>query len=176
MQGRWRGDDGRGYDRPPHVTELPSLDTCKVDMVASVSLRGREGGGTAELSGDVAGALRSSQGGGDKPHCLQQSAVRRLMPTECEALQGFPRNYTRIPGLTSWRDVSPEEDISALVACGLQVRQTKKGKWRVNDPDGPRYKALGNSMAVPVIRWICRRIETELRRTGLVKESSNLAG
>ncbi len=132
--------------------------------VMSVSLRGRDGGGTAELSGDVAGALRSSQGGGDKPHFLQQSAVRRLMPTECEALQGFPRNYTRIPGLTSWRDVSPEgEDISALVACGLQARQTKKGTWRVNDPDGPRYKALGNSMAVSVMRWIGQRIDAAAR-------------
>jgi DNA (cytosine-5)-methyltransferase 1 len=43
-------------------------------------------------------------------------------------------------------------------AQGMQVRQTKKGKWRVNDVDGPRYKALGNSMAVPVMRWIGARI------------------
>ena len=56
-------------------------------------------------------------------------AVRRLTPVECEALQGFPKNYTNIP----WRK---KED----------------------SPDGPRYKALGNSMAVPVMNWIGRRI------------------
>lgn len=58
-------------------------------------------------------------------------AVRRLTATECEFLQGFPRNYTMIP----WKK-KPAED------C----------------PDGPRYKALGNSMAVPVMAWIGTRI------------------
>ena len=56
--------------------------------------------------------------------------VRRLTPVECERLQGFPDNYTNIP----WRK-KPES------------------------PDGPRYKALGNSMAVPVMRWIGERIQ-----------------
>jgi DNA (cytosine-5)-methyltransferase 1 len=54
--------------------------------------------------------------------------VRRLTPVECERLQGFPDGYTDIP----W-----------------------KGKPA---PDGPRYKALGNSMAVPCMAWIGRRI------------------
>jgi DNA (cytosine-5)-methyltransferase 1 len=59
----------------------------------------------------------------------QAMAVRRLTPIECERLQGFPDNYTNIP-------------------------------WRKSDesPDGPRYKALGNSMAVPVMAWIGQRI------------------
>ena len=57
-------------------------------------------------------------------------AVRRLTPIECERLQGFPDNYTNIP----WRK-QPES------------------------PDGPRYKALGNSMAVPVMGWIGKRIQ-----------------
>jgi DNA (cytosine-5)-methyltransferase 1 len=96
----------------------------------SVSLRGRDGGGTAELSGNVATALRSSQGGGDKPHCLHLSAVRRLTPREAERLMGFPDDYTLIP------------------------YRNKPAK------DAPRYKALGNSMAVPVMRWIGKRIET----------------
>ena len=56
-------------------------------------------------------------------------AVRRLTPVECERLQGFPDNYTNIP----WRN-KPES------------------------PDGPRYKALGNSMAAPVMKWIGERI------------------
>lgn len=59
-------------------------------------------------------------------------AVRRLTPVECERLQGFPDDYTRIP----WKKKPAEE-------C----------------PDGGRYKALGNSMAVNCMRWIGRRIE-----------------
>lgn len=59
----------------------------------------------------------------------RSAAVRRLVVEECEALQGFPRSYTLIP---------------------------YRGKPAA---DGPRYKALGNSMAVPVVRWILRRIE-----------------
>ena len=68
---------------------------------------------------------------GDR-HAMQYGhQVRRLTPIECERLQGFPDNYTRI----SWRNKSPDD-------C----------------PDGPRYKAMGNSMAVPVMRWIGERI------------------
>ena len=61
----------------------------------------------------------------------QNLAVRRLTPIECERLQGFPDDYTRIP----YRNKPAEK-------C----------------PDGPRYKALGNSMAVPVMRWIGERV------------------
>ena len=60
---------------------------------------------------------------------LQVMQVRRLSPKECERLQGFPDNYTDIQS---------------------------KGK---PTPDGPRYKALGNSMAVPVMAWIGKRIQ-----------------
>lgn len=98
----------------------------------AVSIRGREGGATAELSGDANPALRASQGGGDKPHILLPSAVRRLTPEECEALQGFPRGFTRIP----WKKKPAEQ-------C----------------PDGPRYKAIGNSMAVPCVRWVFERLD-----------------
>lgn len=97
-------------------------------VAIAVSLRGREGGATAELTEGASPALRASQGGGDKPHVLT-TAVRRLTPRECERLQGFPDNFTLIP---------------------------YRGKPAA---DGPRYKALGNSMAVPVVRWIGRRID-----------------
>lgn len=182
------------------------------NAVLSVALRGREGGATAELGDEIAGCLRASSGGGDKPHvlvpvahvdvmptmragtpnggsghgarsgdskdeyvvpvfydtayttklhntgsnnagkifeertpCLDAcspapalltaSQVRRLTPVECERLQGFPDGYTAIP----WR-----------------------GKPANQCPDGPRDKALGNSWAVPVARWIGRRIHTQL--------------
>ena len=86
---------------------------------------------------DPAFTLRSrSTAGGINDMTAYQSegqyVVRRLTPLECERLQGFPDNYTRIP----W-----------------------KGKPAEECPDGPRYKAIGNSMAVPVMRLIGERIE-----------------
>jgi DNA (cytosine-5)-methyltransferase 1 len=63
---------------------------------------------------------------------LQTMAIRRLTPKECERLQGFPDDWTKIP----YRNKPAEQ-------C----------------PDGPRYKACGNSMAVPVMRWIGTRIQ-----------------
>jgi len=76
-----------------------------------------------------------SASGGQAPAVAENSSirsgVRRLMPHELERLQGFPDGYTAIP----WR-----------------------GKPASECPDGPRAKALGNSMAVPVMRWIGERI------------------
>lgn len=68
---------------------------------------------------------------GDKPAGVNPMLVRRLTPLECERLQGFPDGHT----LIAW-----------------------KGKPADECPDGPRYKAIGNSMAVPVMRWIGKRI------------------
>jgi DNA (cytosine-5)-methyltransferase 1 len=76
---------------------------------------------------DIAFAQGRNNGGENV--MVQAMAVRRLTPTECERLQGFPDSYTDIKS---------------------------KGK---PTPDGPRYKALGNSMAVPVMAWIGQRIE-----------------
>jgi DNA (cytosine-5)-methyltransferase 1 len=95
----------------------------------------RESGQGYWMQDDIAGTLRAE--GEDRPsrpsHVIQQQAmqVRRLTPVECERLQGFPDGYTEIP----WRKKPATE-------C----------------PDGPRYKALGNSMAVPVMAWIGKRI------------------
>lgn len=97
------------------------------------ALRGREDGAQAEIHGDgqLVGALRSASGGATRD-MIATTAVRRLTPRECERLQGFPDDFTAIP----WR-----------------------GKGTDQCPDGPRYKALGNSMAVPVMAWIGRRIQ-----------------
>lgn len=122
------------------------------------ALRGREHGAVPETHEDGAnvGALRAANGGssrdyvafhhtqdpihGDVSPCLSKSVdgmgiatsvgVRRLTPTECERLQGFPDGWTDVP---------------------------YRGKPAA---DGPRYKALGNSMAVPVMRWIGACIAT----------------
>jgi DNA (cytosine-5)-methyltransferase 1 len=79
--------------------------------------------------------LRREAGGEGACVMTPAAQVRRLTPTECERLQGFPDGYTRIP----WR-----------------------GKGADECPDGPRYKALGNSMAVPCMRWIGERILSSL--------------
>lgn len=92
------------------------------------------------LGGEVTIAIDASYSKGcggtsaaERPVVASNSTVRRLTPVECERLQGFPDNFTAIP----W------------------------GKKEAADcPDGPRYKALGNSMAVPVMRWIGERINT----------------
>ena len=85
----------------------------------------REAG--ADPSFTTTTTLKASAGN-QTPHvAYPPMAVRRLTPVECERLQGFPDNWSRI----SWKG-KPEEE------C----------------PDGPRYKACGNSMAVPVMRWI----------------------
>lgn len=78
-----------------------------------------------------------SKGQGGIAIVEQQARVRKLTPIECERLQGFPDNYTQIP----W-----------------------KGKPAEECPDSPRYKAIGNSWAVPCVRWIGKRIQSELEK------------
>jgi len=89
-----------------------------------------------QLTGDIHCPLRTAPRHG-APATLQSMAVRRLTPVECERLQGFPDNYSQIP----W-----------------------KGKPANECPDGPRYKACGNSMAVPVMRWIGERIQKQIEQ------------
>jgi DNA (cytosine-5)-methyltransferase 1 len=114
----WR-DDGTAY----------TLEARQVPQAVAFDLRGRDGGAMPEGPHDTA-SIRAASGGSSRSYVAEQWAVRRVTPTECERLQGFPDNYTDI------------------------------GNGRGGPtPDGPRYKALGNSMAVNVMRWIGRRIE-----------------
>ena len=92
---------------------------------AELRYEGGDGAITGSLSG---GGGKAGQG---MPSAQVGASVRRLIPRECERLQGMPDDYTLIP----WRG-KPAED------C----------------PDGPRYKAIGNSKAVIVVRWIGQRI------------------
>ncbi|WP_416231897.1 DNA cytosine methyltransferase [Pseudomonas parafulva] len=102
--------------------------------------RGREGGRSLEVGGDIAYALTAPGDGGrsQERNVLTGSAVRRLTPRECERLQGFPDDYTLIP---------------------------YRGRVAGLCPDGPRYKAIGNSKAVPVVRWIGQRLQQQLERS-----------
>jgi DNA (cytosine-5)-methyltransferase 1 len=111
-------------------TISPTLDKSKTPAVA------------VPLTNVVAPTLTASNDPSRSPQSTEvtnqvasvyaaSTAVRRLTPVECERLQGFPDNYTQIP----W---------NKKVAIGC--------------PDGLRYKAMGNSMAVPVMNWIGKRI------------------
>lgn len=112
------------------------------------------------FSTETTPTLTASQGPAvGRPHM----AVRRLIPEECEALQGFPRGYTRIPNWNGWRAMDASETPESCAAEGLEVRRSPSGKWRVRDVDGPRYKALGNSWAVPCVAWIGRRITAQIQ-------------
>lgn len=156
-QGSGVRDDGAAY----------TLEARNKVQAVAFDMRGREGGAMPEGPHDTANIRAASGGssrsyvafaqntrdevrliGGDgqsvgalaaEPGMKQQAyvagpqmAVRRLTPTECERLQGFPDNFTCIP---------------------------YRGKPADQCPDGPRYKALGNSMAVPCMRWIGERIQ-----------------
>jgi site-specific DNA-cytosine methylase len=118
---------------------IPDVMSTLLSSTAGVS---RPGNAATEhetyipMAGSVSPALTASNNPSRSPQSSEVTqqvaavhaasmAVRRLTPTECERLQGFPDGYTNI----------------------------KEGC-----PDGPRYKALGNSMAVPVMRWIGERI------------------
>jgi DNA (cytosine-5)-methyltransferase 1 len=188
-----------------------------VGMAITVALRGREGGATAELGGDVATALRASSGGGDKPHVLTYSqdhgspikpseicptltkdgpsgsaggngadvlsltsAVRRLTPRECERLQGFqflvapdyPKawqddagrwwspDYTAIP-YNKVSEAKLDADWVKYMARGNPKNLTRADVARLA-ADGPRYKALGNSWAVPLFNWLGKRIASHM--------------
>lgn len=74
--------------------------------------------------------------------------------------QGFPIGYTLLPDAKGKRKPDDLSDsIDYLVALGFPLEHARRV---AATPDGPRYKALGNSWAVPCVRWIARRIEAML--------------
>ncbi|WP_425515953.1 DNA cytosine methyltransferase [Methylomagnum ishizawai] len=118
------------WDTGDRVDAL-TTGTDPASHVLAFQERGRKGGRSLEIMGDIHPALLAPDGGGrgGERNILAGTGVRRLTPRECERLQGFPDDYTRVP---------------------------YRGKPAA---DGPRYKALGNAMAVPVMRWIGERIQ-----------------
>jgi DNA (cytosine-5)-methyltransferase 1 len=124
---------GRNDNAGPQCDEINeevcfTQNTTDRHAVAHPMVLMDQGGSVMNVMNDgTVGTLRRETKG-HEPSIIQDMAVRRLTPVECERLQGFPDHYT---------DIKP------------------KGK---ETPDGPRYKALGNSMAVPVMGWIGKRI------------------
>ena len=97
--------------------------------MASTLARTERGGGDGRLWPGEQATALRASQGGGNKPHVLTNAVRRLTPIECARLQGFPDDYLDI---------------------------TYRGKPAA---DGPKYKAIGNSMAVPVVRWILSRIE-----------------
>ena len=93
-----------------------------------------QGGSQMSVSEDKTATLRSEEHG-HQPCVTKDAVVRRLTPLECERLQGYPDGWTDIG---DWVD--------------------SKGKTHKGDSDSPRYKALGNSIALPFWDWMAGRI------------------
>jgi DNA (cytosine-5)-methyltransferase 1 len=146
---------GASMNAPDYQTYLPVSCPAKVAPTLTCDFAAKHGQNNQHINGgaglfvpDVCMAFAHQQGGSIDMHTRKdcgltlqrsqqqavqiKSAVRRLTPRECERLQGFSDDFTRIP----YRNKPADQ-------C----------------PDGPRYKALGNSMAVPVMRWIGERIQ-----------------
>lgn len=173
-------EDGTGSGTPlvPAIAfpERMSGTQCASSEELSPVLQSHNPTAVALFVNEVAPTLRSGstsprshgkQNGTDRealvayttsPHTAWR--VRRLTPEECELLQGFPIGYTLIPGrhrLRKARDL--EQTVVFLRALGYAEADAAA---LAHCPDGPRYKALGNSWAVPCVRWIGQRITAHL--------------
>lgn len=114
---------------------MPTLDTNNSKAVAvDPVICMADDNAKAAIDEDMCGSLKV---GGSAQRVARNMSVRRLTPRECERLQGFPDDWTLIP---------------------------YRGRGTDGCPDGPRYKAIGNSMAVPVMRWIGKRIQGVMDR------------
>ena len=171
-----RHDSSPCADRGANVVAAPvclgddnAKAACDVDMCGALKV-----GGSAPIAafvqntrdevryvggdGSVAGALAASSGAKQQNYVQVAYDVRRLMPVECERLQGFPDGHTDLTG------ADPDELFERMVREDMDEAERKKlrtklRKWCKECPDTPRYKACGNSMAVPVMRWIGERIQ-----------------
>ncbi|MER3254409.1 Dam family site-specific DNA-(adenine-N6)-methyltransferase [Salmonella enterica] len=114
--------------------------------------------GDGRLTGPLsAGGGKPGQG---YPAIVSGMAVRRLTPLECERLQGFPDFHTLIP--VNKRNTLIADELAYLREHFPDMPEEEAHRLAA---DGPRYKALGNSMAVPVMRWIGKRIIERLSKT-----------
>lgn len=103
-------------------------------------------------------------------------AVRRLTPVECERLQGFPDNHTLIPWATYQKAMRKAEACMPITATDSEVLAARiaalyepglRDQSTEDCPDGPRYKAIGNSMARPCMEFIGQRIDLHLSEIDL---------
>ena len=165
--------DGGGGDKP-HVLAEVCVTGSVTHTLKADGFDGSEDGtgrghpivchGTQDpCVSDIAFAMGRNNGG-ENVILAPQMAVRRLMPVECERLQGFPDNWTRIP-VRHYK----QRKITKTRPEHMWERDPDGGWWLMA-ADGPRYKQLGNSMAVPVMRWLGQRILWWLENREIVCE------
>lgn len=159
---RTANTSANGHGISPDIAH--TLDRAQGQAVAySVALRGREGGATAELGGDVAGCLRASTGGGDKPHVLAPAIAWSEELTAHIEMAGT----TQRGGAGGRHDgvMQPDMQVRRLTPVECEKLQGfPEGYTNIKFKgkpvgDGHRYKALGNSWATPNAQWIGRRID-----------------
>ena len=131
ISGRDKAQNGRGWNDEGLMYTLDAAATQGVAYsIREDAIAGNFSATPLEVTPALQALRPSVQSHHAQTFIAQQMAVRRLTPVECERLQGFPDNYSNIP----WRG-KPES------------------------PDSLRYKAMGNSMAVPCMKWIGERVE-----------------
>ena len=106
----------------------------------------------------IFGALSSSSSSPQAQAIATHMQVRRLTVVECERLQGLPDNYTFIRDPRTRKKLQDDEFIYLKSHHPWMTR----AEMELHAKDGPRYRAIGNGMAVPVIRWILKQMEKHL--------------
>ncbi len=121
---------------------------------------GRGYGRVPNATAEHVGALETVK----RWHVALEWLVRRLTPRECERLQGLPDDYTRIPWARFKRGVSVAKLLRDYAKHRRRGGHKNFADCHPEPPDGPRYKAIGNGMAVPCIGWVLGRVDRAWRR------------
>lgn len=154
---------GIGSDGDPSYT-LDSMGTQGVAQdIGAFKLGQGAAARSIGYSETLSPTLMSSAGGNSVPAVHTNMIVRRLTPVECERLQGFPDGYTDIRWYKSKAGCFREE----LGKYGCPEEQNAVLEAAT---DGARFKALGNSMAVPVIKWLGEQIT---KASAVIRESND---
>lgn len=149
------GGNKTGGDRPPG-TDVDTVDSL---IAYTTKLHNTKSNNAGKIFEERSPCLDANS---PPPALLSAFQVRRLLPSECEKLQGFEPGYTNIP----WRTAQEATRKGVSYESLLKERgMTLRGPSIEECPDGPRYKALGNSWAVPCAAWIGKRIKAEVERT-----------
>lgn len=155
-----RGKDGAPSDvHPPLSADADKGDQDPIIFQSRIARNGRG------QPSDVVPALNGSDAGATsdmRPLLAARYAVRRLMPVECERLQGFKDGHTLVP----IKEVSRERLSSPKVNAEGASRYVEiQDRVYLLASDSARYRQLGNSMPVPMIRWVGARIIAAIERT-----------
>ena len=154
------GPQGKGWQEEVGFT-LDSRADADAVAYAFKAGQGAKAGGIGYAEEQSPTLTSATSGTNLAPTIMKGMAVRRLTPVECERLQGFPDNWTLIP--TSKRKKITADEYAYLRHHNPNMTAEQAYKLAA---DGPRYKAIGNSMAVPVMRWIGDRIMKAIAEAG----------